>query len=401
MRHMRAVFAQLTLTSALLVSTSVYVHAQEAAAVADRFKALMAAQGIEISWTSIDGSGSSFALQGVKVGPAGAKLPAEVGKVTFDGVTDEDGAYAIQKVSTDPFSKTQDGATVELSPIVFTGVKLPAEGATDALANILFYEGAKVDNFVVKLGDKTAFSLTGLSAEIAPPAGGEPMTFSGEADRFSADLSLVEDPQAKAAIQALGYENLSGSLAVNGSWQPTDGRMAFEQYDITVDNAGTFGMSFDLGGYTPAFIKSLQELQKKMAAQPEGADNSAEGMAMLGLMQQLTFHSASMRWDDDSLTNKVIDYVAKMQNMKPDDIRNQAKAIVPFMAAQLNNPDLSAKLTEAVVKYLDAPQSLEISAQPANPVPFAQIAAAGMSNPIELTKTLGVTVTANEDGEEE
>jgi hypothetical protein len=93
----------------------------------------------------------------------------------------------------------------------------------------------------------------------------------------------------------------------------------------------------------------------------------------------------------------VVDYAAKMQNMKPDDIKNQAKAIVPFLTAQLNNPELSSAITAAVTKYLDAPQSMEISAKPAAPVPFAQIAAAGMSNPVDLTKSLGVTVTANTD----
>ena len=136
-------------------------------------------------------------------------------------------------------------------------------------------------------------------------------------------------------------------------------------------------MTFDFGGYTPDFIKSLQEMQKKMAAQPEGADNSAQGLAMLGLMQQLTFQTATLRWDDDSLTNRVIDYVAGMQKMKPDDIRNQAKAIVPFMTAQLNNPELSSAITAAVTKFLDDPKSLEITAAPAAPVPFAQIMAGG------------------------
>ena len=98
-----------------------------------------------------------------------------------------------------------------------------------------------------------------------------------------------------------------------------------------------FGMTFDLGGYTLDFIKSLQEMQKKMAAQPAGADNSAQSMAMLGLMQQLTFNGASIRFDDDSLTNKALDYVAKQQGRSRDDIINQAKAIVPFVPAQLNN----------------------------------------------------------------
>ena len=239
--------------------------------------------------------------------------------------------------------------------------------------------------------------MQNLNAAVTEPAEGKPMEFSGGLERFTADLTLVEDPQSKATIEALGYQTISGSMELAGSWQPTDGRMGFSQYDITVDDAGTFGMTFDVGGYTPDFIKSLQEMQKQMAAQPEGADNSAQGLAMLGLMQQLTFQTATLRWDDDSLTNRVIDYVAGMQKMKPDDIRNQAKAIVPFMTAQLNNPELSSAITAAVTKFLDDPKSLEITAAPAAPVPFAQIMAAGMANPLDLTKTLSVTVTANEN----
>jgi hypothetical protein len=118
---------------------------------------------------------------------------------------------------------------------------------------------------------------------------------------------------------------------------------------------------------------------------------------MLGLLQQLTFNSASIRFDDDSLTNKVLDYVGKQQGMSGKDIANQAKAIVPFGMAQLNNPELTAQVTAAVSAYLDSPKSIEISAEPASPVPFALIMAGAMANPADLTKTLGVTVNANED----
>ena len=51
--------------------------------------------------------------------------------------------------------------------------------------------------------------------------------------------------------------------------------------------------------------------------------------------------------------------------MSPDDIKNQAKAIVPFLTAQLNNPELSSVVTAAVTKYLDDPKSLEIAADAA------------------------------------
>ncbi|TIQ76407.1 MAG: hypothetical protein E5X44_33155, partial [Mesorhizobium sp.] len=121
------------------------------------------------------------------------------------------------------------------------------------------------------------------------------------------------------------------------------------------------------------------------------------GMAMLGVLQQLSFNSASIRFDDDSLTNKVLDYVGKQQGMSGKDVANQAKAVVPFGMAQLNNPELTAQVSAAVGKYLDDPQSIEILAKPPAAVPFALIMAGAMSNPTDLTKTLGVTVKANED----
>ena len=393
----RPLLGKLAASTFLVLVTGAGAQAQDAAAVADRFKALMEMQGMEISWASISGASPSFALEGVRVMPVGEANPLDIGRVTFEGLSEDNGDYLVEKVSTEPFSKTQDGITVDISPFSFTGVRLPADGATDPMANLMFYTGAELDGMTVKIGDKTAFSMQSLSAEITPPADGKPMAFTGSAEKFTADLSLIEDQQTQAALRAMGYETISGYFELAGTWQPSDGRMSFNQYDITIENAGTFGMTFDIGGYTADFIKSMQDLQKQMADQPADADNSAQGLAMLGLMQQLTFHSTSMRWDDDSLTDKAIDYVAKMQNMKPDDIKNQAKAIVPFLTGQLNNPELSSQITSAISKFLDAPQSLEVAAEPATPVPFAQIAAAGMSDPIELTKTLAVTVSANED----
>ncbi|MFI0843293.1 hypothetical protein [Mesorhizobium sp. IMUNJ 23232] len=393
----RNILKKLTLSTFLLTSAVLGAQAQDATAVSQRLKELLALQGTELSWSSISGEGANFSLEGAKVNFTGQPHSFEIGKLNFQGVSDDNGGYAVDTLSTEAYAKTQDGMTFEISPFKMTGVKLPAAGLTDPIANLVFYHAAELASVNVKIGDKTAFSLENLTAEITPPSADKAMEFTGEAEKFTADLTLVTDPQAKAAIEAMGYQTITGSLDLAGSWNPADGRMAFSTYDITVDDAGTFGMTFDIGGYTPDFIKALQDVQKQMAAQPAGADNSAQGLAMLGLMQQLTFQTASLRWDDDSLTGKAIDYIAKMQNMKPDDIKNQAKAIVPFLTAQLNNPDLSAKITEAVTKYLDDPQSIEVAAEPAAPVSFAQIAAASAANPLELTKSLGVTVTANED----
>ncbi|MFB9985358.1 hypothetical protein ACFSQQ_09730 [Mesorhizobium kowhaii] len=367
------------------------------AAVADRLKAALSAQGVDISWTGVTGDNTSMVLQGVAIKPAAEKEALTIGDVKLEGVTEANGGYDIATVSTSAFEHSKDGVTLNLSPFVIHDMTVPADGSTGPLGSLMMYKSAELSNMTVKVADKTAFSMDGLAVEITPPADGKAMEFTANTEKFNADLTLVDDPKSKEVINALGYQNISGNLEMAGTWQPADGKMELSKYDISVENAGTLGMTFDLGGYTMDFIKSLQEMQKKMAAQPEGADNSAQGMAMLGLLQQLSFNSASIRFDDDSLTNKVLDYVGKQQGMSGKDIANQAKAIVPFGMAQLNNPELTAQVTAAVSKYLDDPKSLEVSAEPPASVPFALIMAGAMSNPLDLPKTLGVAVKANED----
>ena len=74
-------------------------------------------------------------------------------------------------------------------------------------------------------------------------------------------------------------------------------------------------------------------------------------------MQQLTFNSATIKFTDASLTNKVLGYVAKMQVQQPAHIANMAKAMVPFGMAQLNNPELTTQVTAAVTAFLDNPRA--------------------------------------------
>lgn len=393
----RSTFHKLALSTFLLTVSLATAQAQDTTAVADRLKALLANQGIDLAWTGISGDTSSMVMEGVSIKPAAEKEALPIGNVTLEGVTEKDGGFAIATASTQAFSHSQDGVSLDTTPFVMHDLTLPADGSTGPMGSLMIYKSAELENMTVKVGDKPAFTMDNFSVEITPPEDGKAMDFSGSAEKFTGDLSLIEDPKSKEVINALGYQTISGSLEMEGSWQPSDGKMELSQYDITVDNAGTFGMTFDLSGYTMDFVKSLQEMQKKMAAQPAGADKSAEGMAMLGLLQQLTFNGASIRFDDDSLTNKVLDYVGKQQGMSGKDIANQAKAIVPFGMAQLNNPELTSQVTAAVSAYLDNPKSLEISAEPASPVPFSQIMAGAMANPADLTKTLGVSVTANED----
>jgi hypothetical protein len=367
--------------------------AQDANAVAERLKAVLAGQGMELAWTGVSGGGDTVVLDGVtiKATSGGAGEVANLGQVTLSGVVEENGGYTIGTVALQDYSNTEDGATVNIAGISLTNLVLPAEGANDPMSMLMMYQNADVASITVDEGGKRVFSMDNIHFEVTPPADGQAMAFSGAAEKFSADLTSADDPEAKKAIEALGYQQINGFFQIEGTWQPTDGRIALTQYDISVENAGTIGFTLDLGGYTLDFIKAMQDASKN-------GDSGQQGMQMLGLMQQLAFHSLAIRFDDDSLTKKVLDYVGAQQGMTGADIANQMKAMVPILLAQAQLNELVQPASEAITKFLDDPKSLEIAAEPGSPVPFALIIAGAMSGaPQELAKTLAVKITANED----
>lgn len=393
----RPALLKLTLSAALLSAPLNVAFAQEASDVAERFRTLLGEQGADLQWTGLSGDAEEMILDGVTIDIPGEADRVQVGKVTLKGVSEDGGDYRIDALTTEPFHITEDQAIADVSAIKISGLVLPSEKPDDPLGSLMMYDTAELPSLQVNLAGKPVFSLSNMTIEVTPPVEDKPLEFTGAAEKFSADLTAVSDEKAKAMIEALGYQSINGTFGMAGSWQPSDGRLALSRYDIAVEDAGTLGVNFDFGGYTLAFLKSLQDLQKKMAEQTENSDNSAQGLAMLGLMQQLTFHGANIRFDDASLTGKVLEFYALRQDLKPQDVANQIKAILPFFTAQLNNPELSGQISSAVGAFLDDPKSLQITAAPASPVPFAMIAAGTMTAPVELPKILGVTVSANED----
>jgi hypothetical protein len=386
----------LAATSALVVVFAGSAYAVDGNAVAARLKAVYAEQSGTIEYGNVETTGSTVVLKDTKFSTPSAKESFAVGDITLDDVSDtSDGGFKIGSLSIPDVnvdSKEEPGSKIVVQGIKFEGITLPPEGATTPLAKMLQYEKAEVKHVGVSVKDKDVFSADELTGTMSPLSETAPVTFVLDLAKFKADLSGVEDPKTKEALKALGYETLTGKFQAEGSWNVPDGRLVFDKFDYLVDNAGTLGLKFDITGYTLDFIKGMQEAAKDMKGKPD----DAQSMAMLGLMQQLSFTGASIRFDDASVTYKALDYVAKKQGAKRGDLINQAKAIVPMAAAQLGNTEFAQSLGVAVSTYLDNPKTIEIKAAPAKPVPFAIIAAGGMADPKSLIKTLGVTVTASQ-----
>ena len=117
----RHLFTKLAV-STVLISCASAAFAQDATTVANRIKDVLGKQGMTVTWSAVNGDASTFTLEGTKLTVAGSPEPVDLGKLTFAGVTDQNGGFRVETTSTEAFTKTEDGMTFEVSPFKLTGL---------------------------------------------------------------------------------------------------------------------------------------------------------------------------------------------------------------------------------------------------------------------------------------
>jgi hypothetical protein len=374
--------------------------AAEPAEVANRLKELMAGQGATLSCASIDDADADVVLRGVTVKDSTNPETIALGDITLDGIEEAaNGDYIVETLSMPKYETVSEGATITVEGVSMSGAVLPSPTSTDIVSQSGFFDSLDIDTINVAKDGKQVFNMTGLNYEIEKGDEGKSFSFSGSADAFTADLTASGDPQTIGIATALGLAQPRGTFEMAGDWSLAQGDFKLEQMDFTIENAGTLGISFDISGYTEDFLKALREMQKGMVNATE-EQKQAQGMAAMGLMQQLTFAGATIRYDDEALAGRALDMAAGMQNMKRTDMSKMAQMMLPMAMGQYVTPEFAAAVSAEVAKFIDNPKSFEIKAEPPAPVPFMMVGMSAMSAPQGIPAQLGVKVTANEEAAE-
>lgn len=394
MRHAR--YATLLLGAVFSVPAALPAFADvEVGEVESRLKTMFTSQGVVAEWTGITEDGEDFTVSGLSVTLPGdtAKLP--LGDFELTGVEELDnGDYRVDEITIPAFKTSKDGLDVSLSEIVVTGALLNAADSTDPLAGTLVPEKLSLASMNVGAAGKTLFALTNLAYDIKRSNDGKDMAYVAKAERFSGDFSSIADPNAIGVLAALQLVKIDGNLVTAGNLSLDSGLLSMSQFDIAVDNAGKIGMTLDAGGYTADFLKATRELNKSLAGStPE--QQQAQGIAALGLMQQLTLNKMTLRYDDASFAMRALEFAAATQNARAADLPATAQFMLPMALAAYVPAELLQVITAEVVKFLKDPKSIQISIAPAQPIPFALLGQAA-GDPKALIQQLGLSVTANQ-----
>jgi hypothetical protein len=384
-----------TVLGSLAIATP--VMALDADDFATKLSAMSKQNGSKLSFSAIEPDGNTVVLKSVTAEAPG-QPPFKLGDITFSGVEEMgDGSYEVDSAAF-PDVNVEDGPTrFSVSDIEMTGLTIPADGEMSSVNDILFYEGFSTGTISVETNGAEVFSMSGLDLAVERPDGGSKVTMLMDGSGLKIDPSKIDDPKTRDTLQQLGYDTLTGDLRFNGSWEVESGTVDVSEYSLTLDDVGSLAMSIQISGYTLEFVKAMQQAQVAAAANPDPqAAQQAMGFAMLGMLQQLSFNSASIRFDDASVTERALAFAGKKQGLTGDNMRGALKGMLPLMLGGLGIPDLQKQISAAANTYLDNPQNITISATPPSPVAVPVIMGAGMGDPKSLVDLLNVQITANE-----
>ncbi|ANL46220.1 MULTISPECIES: hypothetical protein [Rhizobium] len=388
---------RLMLSGAAFFSLAGSAFALDGADLLKKINAAYEAQGGTISADGVNIDGTTVTLKNVTLKPTGGEsLP--IGEVTLTGVEeDEDGGYYIEEAAFPDINKTGDGVTVTAQELTLGGISVPATSGGDTLDTMMLYETAHTGPLKVVKDGAEVFSVLQSDMNLTLREDESGFDFDGAFKSMKADLTKAEDPKSKEAIEKLALQHVQGDITMKGAWELAPGTIDVSEFAFDFTNIGKLNLGFKISGYTMAFMKSMQDAIKESETNPNKEQSQqALGLAMLGLMQQLSFEGAQVRFEDASITKRALDYAGSQQNMSGKQMADSLKAMTPIMLAQLNIPELQNAVSAAVNTFLDDPKSLTVKAAPEKPVPFPTIVGAAMGAPNTLPQVLGVKVSAND-----
>ncbi len=348
--------------------------------------------------TEGDGSvvidGLSADLEVVPGDPAG-KMSVSVGKIRLSGISDK-GNGLFEVASAQYIDTKVDSAaagfviTVPQSTAEYWYVK--ALGDNPSPTDIL-----RANMNVAKKMSAGAMTLTAAGQTFSADGyemtwDGDPATGSGKTDFKISNITVPESALAaldpSGTLKQLGYSSLAFDIGGDGKIDIGADKMGFD-FDVSYNgkDMGKLKVGAGVGEVPTALLAELQKLEGPAQPDPN---------IFMPLVQGIQVSRVALRFEDQSITRKIIPLLAKMQGMDEATMVASAGAMLQLGLAELKSPTFTQKAVEALNAFLKDPRSLTILAKPAQPITVQQLLALDPNNPGAAIDQLGVTISAND-----
>ena len=190
-------------------------------------------------------------------------------------------------------------------------------------------------------------------------------------------------------LKQLGYSNLSFDIASTGKMSIKGDNLDYAfDVGLTGRDIATIKLALAAADIPMAVYSELQKMQDG-GKQPDFT-------ALMPQIQAISLSGASVRFEDQSITKKVLPMIAAMQGMDEKTLIASVGPMMQMGLMQLQNQAFAEQTAAAVNSYLADPKSLTIAAKPAAPVKVSDLMTLNPNAPGEAITKLGVSVSAND-----
>ncbi len=320
------------------------------------------------------------------------------GKIVFTNVLDTDnGGYWAEQALFEDVDISKDGIRFTVSDIVVEGIELFADPTSNVLNAMKLYQRFSIGPISVDKEGESVFLVDGMSVTAQWNDDDTIMQSDYDIVGIYGDLSKIDEREAQEMLGMLGLTEINASMAGRSTWDLNEGRLTISESSISVENVGRLNISGDILGYTLAFAEKTQQMARDIQKIDAGSSEyEMQNMQMLmSMAADLSFGGLNIRFDDDSITLKIMDLIGEKEDLSRKGIISTVAQILPMALGELNMPELQAEITDAVISFLRDPQSIEIDASPSEAVPFMGLMAVAQ-NPSIAKDLLGLSVSANQ-----
>lgn len=383
-------FVRSTMATAALAASLLAAPVVQAQSVKDRVVETLvanikAAGARDVSFASVTGSDDSFTINTIKIvsGPVDKEMTATAKSATISGAAlNADGDYKIKEATIADFEIGDDDVGITVETIKLSGVEglAPAKRAT-AVGYGDRSERVEMANVRIEPSNEPAIPIASIQLTSGDLIEGIPRT--GSVNIRGIVIPVDENKESMKELSELGYKEIALDIAAVGQWDNNANRLSLENLSLNGANICSLTISFALGNVTADAIKAFQAAQNDTSKQLE-------------ILQGFSIEALSLRFDNASIVDRLLDAQATAQGRKRDQYVRDLAAAAPLMVSGLNNKVFEKKVADAVVAFLKAPKSMLLTAKPAQPVPVAQIVGSAMVAPQTIPNILGVEIQANQ-----
>ena len=358
--------------------------------VADALLSAIEAGGVtDLKVEAVTGDGGNTRISGLSGASAegGETTKTTIGSIEFvNGAVNGDGGITADEMKFADVTVDGDGAMITVKNASIRAVALPGAAAIKAdeaaAGQSASFQGFAVDQMTINADDGTVVPISGLRFDGSAPVDG----IYPDADLKVMGITLnrvnMKDPEFAGQMQALGYEQLVLDLQFKANWDSGSEKVTLNPLQLVIQNAGTLTLSGDVSGVSADMMRDLQ--------------SGAQKTDPMAAMEVLKLDGLKIRYDNNTLAERMLDMQAKQMNVTKDQLVAQLVASMPIMLAMLDNKALQDMVTAAATKFLNDPKSITAIAAPAQPVAAGAIMGAAMMAPGSIADLLSVKISAND-----